>query len=58
MAANGVEYPAFALNITILFILGLVTARWSHRSWLAAITIGVVDAMLGVVVVVANAVIK
>jgi hypothetical protein len=56
--ANGVEYPAFALNITILFTLGLVTARWSHRSWLAAITIGVVDAMLGVVVVVANAVIK
>lgn len=56
--ANGVEYPAFALNITLLFTLGLVTARWAHRSWLAAVTIGVVDAMLGVVVVVANAVIK
>ncbi|MFK4100542.1 hypothetical protein ACI2L1_10780 [Streptomyces sp. NPDC019531] len=56
--ANGVEYPAFALNIGLLFTLGLVTARWSRRSWLAAVTIGVVDAMLGVVVVVANAVIK
>ncbi len=56
--ANGVEYAAFTLNITLLFTLGLVTARWSHRGWLPAVTIGVVDAMLGVVVVVANAVIK
>ena len=56
--ANGVEYAAFALNITLLFTLGLVTARWSHRRWLTAVTIGAVDAMLGVVVVVANAVIK
>lgn len=55
---NGVEYAAFALNITLLFTLGLVTARWSHRRWLTAVTIGAVDAMLGVVVVVANAVIK
>lgn len=55
---NGVEYAAFTLNITLLFTLGLVTARWSHRPWLTAVTIGVVDAMLGVVVVVANAVIK
>ncbi|MFF1719182.1 hypothetical protein [Streptomyces sviceus] len=56
--AKGVEYPAFALNLTLLFTLGLVTARWSHRSWAAAVSIGVGDAMLGVVVVVANAVIK
>ena len=56
--ANGVEYAAFTLNITLLFTLGLVTARWSHRSWLTAVTIGMVDAMLGAVVVVANAVIK
>ncbi|MET7733230.1 hypothetical protein ABZT02_17930 [Streptomyces sp. NPDC005402] len=56
--ANGVEYAAFALNITLLFTLGLVTSRWSRRPWAAAIGIGVVDAMLGVVVVVANAVIK
>ncbi|MFF1304665.1 hypothetical protein ACFVYN_17665, partial [Streptomyces sp. NPDC058307] len=56
--ANGVEYPAFLLNIALLFTLGLVTARWSHRPWAVAIGIGVVDAMLGAVVVVANAVIK
>ncbi|MEU1475450.1 hypothetical protein [Streptomyces sp. NPDC005760] len=56
--ANGVEYAAFVLNIALLFTLGVVTARWSHRAWAAAIGIGVVDAMLGVVVVVANAVIK
>ncbi|MEU0026628.1 hypothetical protein [Streptomyces sp. NPDC006335] len=56
--ANGVEYPAFVLNITLLFTLGLVTARWSRRPWLTAVAVGVVDAMLGVVVVVANAVIK
>jgi hypothetical protein len=56
--ANGVEYAAFVLNITLLFTLGLVTARWSHRPWAVAVTIGVVDAMLGVVVVVANALIK
>lgn len=56
--ANGVEYTAFVLNIALLFTLGLVTARWSHRRWAVAIGIGVVDAMLGAVVVVANAVIK
>ncbi|MCQ9181604.1 hypothetical protein KMT30_21645 [Streptomyces sp. IBSBF 2953] len=56
--ANGVEYPAFALNIALLFGLGLITARWSHRSWAAAVLIGVVDALLGVIVVVANALIK
>ncbi|MFF1546825.1 hypothetical protein [Streptomyces sp. NPDC058291] len=56
--ADGVEYPAFALNIALLFALGLITARSSHRSWTAAGLIGAVDALLGVVVVVANAVIK
>ncbi|MFF7448794.1 MULTISPECIES: hypothetical protein [unclassified Streptomyces] len=56
--AKGVEYPAFALNITLLFALGVGTARWSHRSWPYALLIGVVDALLGVGVVVANAVIK
>lgn len=53
-----VEYPAFALNIVLLFALGLVTARRSRRPWSTAVTIGLVDALLGVVVVVANAVIK
>ncbi|MFC8343311.1 hypothetical protein [Streptomyces sp. NPDC057280] len=56
--AKGVEYPAFALNISLLFGLGLVTARWAHRPWAAALLIGAVDALLGVGVVVANAVIK
>lgn len=56
--ANGVEYPAFALNIALLFALGLVTARWSRRPWPVALLIGAVDALLGVIVVVANAVIK
>lgn len=56
--ANGVEYAAFVLNIALLFCLGLVTARWSARSWAAAVAIGAVDALLGVVVVVANALIK
>ncbi|MFF4799219.1 hypothetical protein ACFY1U_12490 [Streptomyces sp. NPDC001351] len=56
--ADGVEDPAFALNIALLFTLGLVTARWSGRSWAVALRTGLVDALLGVVVVVANAVIK
>jgi hypothetical protein len=55
---NGVQYPVFAVNIAILFALGLVTARWSARSWLGAYLVGAVDALLGVVVVVANAFIK
>ena len=55
---KGVEYPVFGLNIAILFALGLVTARWSARSWPGAVLIGMVDAVLGVVVVVANALIK
>jgi hypothetical protein len=55
---NGVEYPAFALNIAILFGLGLITARWSGRRWPAAVLMGLGDALLGLVVVVANALIK
>ncbi|MGW7418698.1 hypothetical protein ACWGJB_01230 [Streptomyces sp. NPDC054813] len=55
---KGVEYPAFILNIVILFGLGLVTARWSARSWPAAVLTGILDALLGVIVVVANALIK
>ncbi|MGW2716869.1 hypothetical protein [Streptomyces sp. NPDC001492] len=56
--ADGVEDPAFTLNIGLLFGLGLVTARRSGRSWAVAVGIGLVDALLGVVVVVANAIIK
>jgi hypothetical protein len=56
-SASGVEYPAFVLNILILFVLGLVTARWAARSRPMAVLIGAGDALLGVVVVVANALI-
>lgn len=56
--ADGVEYPAFVLNISMLFGLGLISARWSRRSWPKAVLIGSLDALLGVIVVVANAVIK
>lgn len=56
--SKGVEYPAFALNIVLLFTLGLTTARRSRRSWPAGVRIGLMDALLGVVVVVANAIIK
>ncbi|QJT05456.1 hypothetical protein G9272_38345 [Streptomyces asoensis] len=56
--ASGVEYAAFTLNIALLFALGLVTARWSRRPWAVAVLIGAVDALLGVIVVVANALIK
>ncbi|MDT0433362.1 MULTISPECIES: hypothetical protein [Streptomyces] len=55
---NGVEYAAFTLNIVLLFVLGVVTARWSRRPWTAAVAVGAADALLGVVVVVANAIIK
>ncbi|MBY8840895.1 hypothetical protein [Streptomyces sp. SP2-10] len=57
-AAQGVEYTAFALNILILFVLGLLTARWSGRRWPVAVLMGTGDAMLGLIVVVANALIK
>lgn len=56
--ASGVEYAAFTLNIALLFALGLVTARWARRRWPVAVLIGAVDALLGVIVVVANALIK
>ncbi|MEW2284178.1 hypothetical protein [Streptomyces sp. NPDC047841] len=56
--AKGIEYVAFALNIVILFGIGLVTARWSARRWPTALLMGLGDACLGVVVVVANAIIK
>ena len=56
--AKEVEYPAFTLNIVLLFCLGLASARWARRSWAAGVLIGAVDALLGVIVVVANAVIK
>ncbi|MFI9155028.1 hypothetical protein [Streptomyces sp. NPDC053367] len=56
--AQSVEYPAFTLNVALLFALGVLTARWAHRSWGRAVLLGLVDALLGMVVVVANALIK
>ncbi|MER6031210.1 hypothetical protein [Streptomyces sp. NPDC001851] len=56
--AKGIEYTAFVLNTLILFVLGLLTARWSARRWPVAVLIGMGDALLGVLVVVANALIK
>ncbi|MCS0599728.1 hypothetical protein NX794_00500 [Streptomyces sp. LP11] len=55
---GGVEYPAFGLNILLLFALGLVTARRATRAWPVAVLTGLGDALLGVLVVVANALIK
>jgi hypothetical protein len=56
--AKGVEYAAFVLNIVILFVLGLLTARWSARRWPVAVLMGLGDALLGLIVVAANALIK
>ncbi|MGW3209333.1 hypothetical protein [Streptomyces sp. NPDC001135] len=56
--AKGIEHAAFALNTAILFVLGILTARWSARRWPMAVVIGLGDALLGVFVVVANALIK
>lgn len=53
-----VEYPALYLNIAILFTLGVITARWASRRWPSALLIGLADALLGFVVVIANALIK
>ncbi|MGW4272742.1 hypothetical protein ACWEGQ_10360 [Streptomyces seoulensis] len=56
--AVGVEYPAFALNVALLFALGLLSARWAGRRWTIALATGAGDALLGLFVVVANAIIK
>lgn len=56
--AKGVEYPAFTLNIALLFVLGPARARRPRRPWTAAVPIGLGDALLGFIVVVANALIK
>ncbi|MEW2294564.1 hypothetical protein ABZ719_17925 [Streptomyces sp. NPDC006743] len=57
-SADGVEYPAFVFNIALLFVLGLLSARWAGRRWPIVLVTGVVDALFGLIVVVANAVIK
>jgi len=56
--AKRVEYPAFTLNIALLFVLGPATARRSRRPWPTAVLIGLGDACLGFIVVLANALIR
>ncbi|MDX2561837.1 hypothetical protein PV371_19535 [Streptomyces sp. TX20-6-3] len=53
-----VEVVVFAVNVVLLFAWGLSAARAAGRTWRSAVRIGTVDALLGLVVVVANAVIK
>jgi len=54
----GTEYVAFAVNVVLLFAWGLLAARAAGRTWGSALKIGMVDALLGLAVVVANALIK
>ncbi|KOX00735.1 hypothetical protein ADK65_14015 [Streptomyces sp. NRRL B-1140] len=54
----GIEYVAFAVNVALLFAWGLFAARAAGRTWGSALKIGTVDALLGLAVVVANALIK
>ncbi|KDN75529.1 hypothetical protein ABZ568_04655 [Streptomyces olindensis] len=54
----GIEYVAFAVNVVLLFVWGLLAARAAGRTWSSALMIGTVDSLLGLTVVVANAVIK
>ncbi|MEV5873646.1 hypothetical protein AB0L75_05310 [Streptomyces sp. NPDC052101] len=54
----GIEYVAFAVNVVLLIAWGLLAARAAGRTWNSALKIGTVDALLGLAVVVANAVIK
>ncbi|MBO1332994.1 hypothetical protein [Streptomyces sp. VRA16 Mangrove soil] len=56
--SQGIEYVAFTFNVVLLFAWGLLAARAGGRTWLSAGRIGAGDALLGVLVVVANAVIK
>ncbi|MET7759605.1 hypothetical protein ABZT27_33615 [Streptomyces sp. NPDC005389] len=53
-----VECAVFAVNVVLLFAWGLSAARAAGRTWGSAVRVGTVDALLGLVVVVANAVIK
>ena len=54
----GIEYVAFAVNVVLLFVWGLLAARAAGRRWGSALMIGTVDSLLGLTVVVANTFIK
>ncbi|EST29683.1 hypothetical protein M878_20345 [Streptomyces roseochromogenus subsp. oscitans DS 12.976] len=56
--ARRIEYVAFAVNVVPLFVWGLLAARAAGRTWGSALKIGMVDALLGLAVVLANAFIK
>ncbi|WP_330309506.1 MULTISPECIES: hypothetical protein [unclassified Streptomyces] len=56
--SEDIEYEAFAFNIVFLFGWGLTAARAARRPWRTALVMGSLDALLGVIVVVANALIK
>ncbi|MFF4185199.1 hypothetical protein ACFYZ9_18550 [Streptomyces sp. NPDC001691] len=56
--SRNIEYVVFALNIVLLFGWGLLAARAAGRTWRSGVKLGVADGLLGVIVVVANAVIK
>ncbi|MFI5684050.1 hypothetical protein [Streptomyces sp. NPDC051636] len=55
---GSVEYSAFSFNVALLFVLGLLSAKWAGRGGAVAVATGVGDALIGVIVVVANAIIK
>ncbi|MER5182708.1 hypothetical protein ABT009_30890 [Streptomyces sp. NPDC002896] len=52
-----IEYIAFGFNILLLFTWGLFTMRAAGRTWRSSLVIACVDALLGVIVVIANALI-
>ncbi|MEU6799484.1 hypothetical protein [Streptomyces neyagawaensis] len=54
----GIEYVTFAVNVVLLFVRGLLAARAAGRTWGSGLKIGTVDALLGLTVVVANALSK
>jgi len=56
--SGGVESVAFAVNIVPLMGWGLFSARQAGRRWGSALAIGAGDALVGVFVVVANAILK
>ncbi|MCB5907511.1 hypothetical protein [Streptomyces pinistramenti] len=56
--SQDIEYVALAFNTLLLFFWGLAAGRAGGRTWPAALRTGTADAFLGVLVIVANALIK
>jgi hypothetical protein len=56
--SGGIEFVAFTVNIALLLAWGLLTARAAGRRWRSAVVVGAGDALVGVFVVVANAIVK